>query len=195
MNATASVAGPGFSTASEDENSEAFQGGEAMFSPIWPFIWGKVKSAVEDGSVPASVPADYGWALYPRTDPARPSAPPYGGINLGVGAFSANPELAYRAIECIVSEENQKQYFLTNGNPAAKEAVFSDPEVLREFPMAPVIEQSLQQAKPRPQTPYYSEVSESVQRTYHPPGDIDPRTVGPATAELIRAVMAKEELL
>lgn len=195
MKDTAAVAGPGFSTASEDENSEALQSGDAMFSPIWPFVWGKVTSAVEDGSVPASTPADYGWALYPRTDASRPSAPPYGGINLGVGAFSAHQDLAYRATECIVSEDNQKQYFLTNGNPAAKEAVFRDPEVLEKFPMAPVIEQSLQQAKPRPQTPYYSEVSESIQRTYHPAGGIDPATVGPATADLIRAVLAKEELL
>ncbi|RZT86126.1 carbohydrate ABC transporter substrate-binding protein (CUT1 family) [Pseudonocardia sediminis] len=195
MKATAPVAGPGFSTASEDENSEAFQGGDAMFSPIWPFIWGKVKSAVEDGSVPASVPADYGWALYPRTDASQPSKPPYGGINLGVGAFSANPELAYEATECITSTENQAYYFVSNGNPAAKEAVYKDPEVLEEFPMAPVIEQSLQQAAPRPQTAYYSEVSESIQRIYHPTGGIDPATVGPAAAALIKAVLAKEKLL
>lgn len=195
MNATATVGGPGFSTASEDENSNAFQAGEAMFSPIWPFIWPKVKSAVEDGSVPASTVADYGWALYPQTVPGRPSAPPYGGINLGVGAFSPNPELAYRATECIVSAENQAYYFISNGNPAAKESVYDDPEVREAFPMAPVIRQSLEQAAPRPQTPYYSEVSESVQRNYHPPGAINPDTVGPATAELIRAVLAKEELL
>ncbi len=41
---------------------------------------------------------------------------------------------------------------------------------MKKFPMAPAIAQSLQQAKPRPQTPYYSEVSESIQRTYHPTG-------------------------
>ncbi|ANY06112.1 extracellular solute-binding protein [Pseudonocardia sp. HH130630-07] len=195
MKAVSAVGGPGFSTASEDENATAFQGGDAMFSTIWPFVWGKVKSAVEDGTVPASTLDDYGWALYPQVDPGRPAAPPYGGINLGVGAFSEHPDLAYAATECITSEENQKQYFLTNGNPAAKEAVFSDPEVLKEFPMAPVIEQSLQQAKPRPQIAYYNEVSESIQRNYHPAGGIDPVTVGPATADLIRAVLAKEELL
>ena len=189
------VAGPGFSTASEDENSEAFQRGDAMFSPIWPFVWGKVKSAVEDGSVPASTQADYAAALYPRTDPNQPSKPPYGGINLGVSAFSTHPELAYRATECITSAQNQAEYFVSNGNPAAKESVYRDPKVLAEFPMAPVIEQSLQLAAPRPQTAYYSEVSESIQRIYHPSAGIDPATVGPTAAELIRAVQAKEKLL
>ncbi|MDN5919601.1 MAG: extracellular solute-binding protein [Pseudonocardia sp.] len=189
------VGGPGMSTADEDANSEALQGGDAMFSTIWPFIWPKVKEAAEDGSVPADTPSDYGWALYPRTDAARPSAPPYGGINLGVGAFSPNPDLAYQATECITSAQNQSYYFISNGNPAAKESVYKDPAVLAAFPMAPVIAQSLQQAAPRPQTAYYAEVSESIQRTYHPTSAIDPATVGPAAAALIKAVLSKEALL
>lgn len=195
MKAVSAIGGPGFSTASEDENSNAFQDGSAMFQVNWPFIWGKVNSAVEDGTAEQATADDFGWALYPQVTPGTPSAPPYGGINLGVGAFSPNVDLAYRATECIVSEENQKQYFLTNGNAAAKLSVFTDPEVVEKFPMAPVIAQSLQQAKPRPQTAYYSEVSESIQRNYHPSAGIDPVTVGPATADLIKAVLAKEELL
>jgi multiple sugar transport system substrate-binding protein len=195
MKAVSAVGGPGFSTASEDENSNAFQDGSAMFQVNWPFIWGKVNSAVEEGSAEQATADDFGWALYPQVTAGTPSAPPYGGINLGVGAFSPNVDLAYRATECIVSEENQKQYFLTNGNAAAKLSVFTDPEVVEKFPMAPVIAQSLQQAKPRPQTAYYSEVSESIQRNYHPSAGIDPATVGPATAALIKAVLAKEELL
>ncbi|OLM14829.1 extracellular solute-binding protein [Pseudonocardia sp. Ae505_Ps2] len=195
MKAVSAVGGPGFSTNSEDENSNAFQAGEAMFQVNWPFVWGKVNSAVEAGTVLQSTPDDFGAALYPQTEAGRPSSPPYGGINLGVGAFSNHVDLAYKATECIVSTENQKQYFLTNGNPAARISVFTDPDVVEKFPMAPVIAQSLQQAKPRPQTPYYSEVSESIQRTYHPTAGIDPPTVGPATAALIKAVLAKEELL
>ena len=61
--------------------------------------------------------------------------------------------------------------------------------------MAPVIAQSLQQAKPRPQTAYYSEVSGSLQRIYHPPTNVVPAATGPAAAELIRAVLSGEELL
>ena len=196
MKSVAGVAGPGFSTADEEVNANAYQNGEAMFTVLWPSsLWGKVKSAVEEGSAPASLLADTGWGEYPRTDPSRPSAPPYGGINLGVGAFSAHPELAYRATECITSPANQAYYFVANGNPAVKESVYSDPEVLKEFPMAPVIRKSLDQAAPRPPTAYYAEISESIQRNYHPTAALDPSTVGPATADLIRAVLAKEKLL
>jgi multiple sugar transport system substrate-binding protein len=190
------VGGPGFSTASEEENADAFQDGDAMFAALWPSsLWGKIKSSVEEGSAPASLLADTGWGEYPRVDAAKPSAPPYGGINLGVGDASPHPDLAYQAIECIVSPQNQAYYFVANGNPAVKESVYSDPQVLKEFPMAPLIKQSLDQAAPRPQLAYYAEVSESIQRNYHPTAGIDPVTVGPATAALIKAVLAKEKLL
>jgi multiple sugar transport system substrate-binding protein len=192
--ATSGAVGPAFTTAGEDESVASFEAGDAGFMVNWPFVWGRAKSAVEGGTLDRAVLDDYGWALFPQVDGSRPSAPPLGGINLGVGAFSRHPDLAYQATECITSNENQKYYFVSNGNPASRLAVFSDPEVIAEFPMAPVIAQSLQQAKPRPQTAYYSEVSGSLQRIYHPPTNVGPGT-GPAAAELIRAVLSGEELL
>ncbi len=192
--ADANVGGPALSTSGEDENVASFEDGAAEFMVNWPFIWPRATSAVEEGTLDPGVPADYGWALYPETVAGQPSAPPYGGINLGIGAFSRYPAEAYEAAECIVSTENQTYYFVENGNPASKEAVFSDPAVLEAFPMAPTILQSLELAAPRPPTAYYSEVSESLQRSYHPPGSVTPQT-GDEAAALITAVLAKEELL
>ena len=63
---------------------------------------------------------------------------------------------------------------MTNGNPAVEASVYDDPEVLEAFPMAAVIRESLEQAAPRPQTPYYSEVSGGLQREFHPPASVDP---------------------
>jgi multiple sugar transport system substrate-binding protein len=193
--ATSGVVGPAFTTAGEDESVASFEAGDAGFMVNWPFVWPRATSGVEGGTLEQSVVDDYGWALYPQVDAGTPSAPPYGGINIGVGAFSDHPDLAYRAIECITSDENQAYYFVSNGNPASSLAVFDDPEVVAEFPMAPVIAQSLQQAVPRPQTAYYSEVSGSIQRVYHPPTDVAPGQTGPAAADLIRAVLSGEELL
>src|SRR4051812_15341011 len=80
--------GPAFSTANEDTNATGFESDDAGFMVNWPFVWPRANTAVEDGTLDASVPADYGWAVYPRVDAGTPSAPPYGGINLGIGAFS-----------------------------------------------------------------------------------------------------------
>lgn len=140
----AGIGGPSLSTAGEDANVAAFEKGDAMVMVNWPFVWPRAKESAAEGTLGADVPADYGWALYPRVEPDRPSAPPYGGINLGVGAFSRHPDLAYAATECITSAANQAYYFVANGNPAARESVYTDPAVLEAFPMAPVILQSLQ---------------------------------------------------
>ncbi|RBY79205.1 ABC transporter substrate-binding protein [Blastococcus sp. TF02-09] len=187
--------GPAFTTANEDSNATQFEGETGGFMVNWPFVWPRAQSGVEAGTLDQSVPDDYGWALYPRVDADQESAPPYGGINLGIGAFSRNVDFAFEAAECIVSEENQAYYFTTNGNPAAKSTVFDDPDVVDVFPQAPVIRQSLEQAAPRPLTPYYSEVSGSIQRDYHPTTAVDPEATPERATDLITAVLSGEELL
>jgi len=191
----AGVVGPAFSTTSEDDSATSFENGEALAMVNWPFVWTRVQSAVEAGTLAPEVAADYGWTLYPQAVAGQPSAPPLGGIDIGVGAFSPNPALAFEAAECITSPENQAAYWVSDGNPASNAAAFDDPAVLAAFPMAPVILQSLRQAAPRPQTAYYGEVSESLQRVYHPPAEVVPGRTGPEAAALIQAVLAKEDLL
>jgi len=188
-------AGAALSTASEDTTATGFEGPDAGFQVNYPFVWGRALSAVEAGTMEQSVPDDFGWALYPQVDEDTPSAPPYGGINLGVGAFSEHTDLAYDATECITSTENQAYYFTTNGNPASDTAVYDDPEVLEVFPMAPTILQSLDQAAPRPQTPYYSEVSGGLQREYHTSSSVDPESTPQKATDFITAVLRKEQLL
>jgi multiple sugar transport system substrate-binding protein len=82
-----------------------------------------------------------------------------------------------------------------DGNPASDTTVYDDPDVLEQFPMAPVIRQSLDQAKSRPQTAYYSEISGGIQEEYHPTASIDPRQTPQNAESFITAVLRKEKLL
>jgi trehalose/maltose transport system substrate-binding protein len=193
--ADSGAVGPAFSTANEDTSATQFESPDAGFMVNWPFVWSRALSAAKAGTLDASVPDDYGWTLYPSVNPGEPSAPPYGGINLGVGAFSRHVDFAYAATECITSDENQAYYMTTNGNPAASAAVYDDPAVQEAYPMAAVIRQSLEQAAPRPQTPYYSEVSGGIQREYHPPSAVVPGQTGEQAADLISAVLRGDQLL
>jgi multiple sugar transport system substrate-binding protein len=177
--------GGGFSTANEDSNATGFESDDAGFMVNWPFVWPRANSAVEAGTLDQSVPDDFGWTLYPRVDADTPSAPPYGGINLTVGAFSEHVDFAYEATECIT----------TNGNPASSIAVYDDPDVTKEFPQAPVIRESLDNAAPRPLTPYYSEVSGGIQREYHPTSSVDPQSTPQQATDLITAVLKGDQLL
>ena len=95
--AASGVVGPAFSTASEDTSASQFESSDAGFMVNWPFVWAQAQTKVKKGTLDQSVPEDYGWALYPRVDANTPSAPPLGGINLGVSAFSRHPDLAYAA--------------------------------------------------------------------------------------------------
>ncbi|MBB3678336.1 extracellular solute-binding protein [Modestobacter versicolor] len=187
--------GPALSTANEDSTATGFEGEDGGFMVNYPFVYPRALGKVEEGSMEQATVDDYGWAVYPQVDEGTESAPPYGGINLGVGAFSENVDFAFEATECITSTENQAYYFVTNGNPASDTAVYDDPAVLEEFPMAPVIQQSLEQAAPRPQTPYYSEVSGGLQREYHPTGSVDPESTPESATDFITAVLRKEQLL
>ena len=74
-------------------------------------------------------------------------------------------------MKCITSVESNAQYMVEAGNPAARAAAYDDPEVREAFPMADLIRDSIDDAGPRPITPYYGDVSTSVQRTWHPSDD------------------------
>lgn len=193
--ADAGVGGPALSTASEDTSATDFESGDASFMVNYPFVYPRALGSVADGTLEQSVVDDYGWAVFPRVDESMNAAPPYGGINLGVGASSQYPDLAYEATECITTSENQAYYFITNGNPASDATVYEDQAVLDEFPMAPTILGSLELAVPRPQTPYYSEVSGGLQRAYHPFDTVQPVETAAAATDLLTAVLSKEQLL
>ena len=189
------IAGPAFSTRNEDSTASLFESGGAMFMVNWPFVWPRGQGYVEAGTMDQQTLDDYGWAPYPAVVEGAESRPPLGGINLGISAFSRHKDLALDAVECIVGAENQAYYFVSNGNPAVRESVYDDPEVVEAFPMAPTIRDSLQQAAPRPQTPYYNEVSVGLQQTWHSPDSVSPESTPEESAKFITAVLRKEALL
>jgi multiple sugar transport system substrate-binding protein len=192
--ANSSAVGAGFTTASEDTSATEFESDDAGFMVNWPFVYAQALSKVEAGTLDQSVPDDYGWALYPAVDEGTPSAPPLGGIDIAVSAFSRHPDLAYEAVTCIVQDENQAEYMVTNGNPASSVAVYDDPEVQEAYPMADTIRESLELAASRPLTAYYSEVLGCFLREFHPPGSVNDQT-GERTETLTQAVLTGEQLL
>jgi multiple sugar transport system substrate-binding protein len=124
----------------------------------------------------------------------RESAPPSGGLGLSISAFSRNPELAVEVIRCVLSPANQKQYMFTAGDPAVLSSVFDDPEVRERFPMADAIREGMDQATPRPVSPYYGDVTAAIQAGFHPPDEV---TEGSAkrTGRLLEDVLSNKRLI
>lgn len=192
---TEGLGGPGLPTADENASLATFQSDRGSFMVNWPFVWPAMNAAVEDGSLDQEVLDDLGWAMYPQAVEGEDARPPVGGINLGVSAFSEHPEEAYEAISCIIDPAKQAEYFISDGNPPAASEAYDDPEVQEQFPMAPLIRDSLEAGAPRPLTPFYNELSAGLQRTWHPLAAIDPETTPATSTQLIEAVLAEEALL
>jgi len=73
--------------------------------------------------------------------------------------------------------------------------VYEDPEVRKAFPMADLIRESIAGGAPRPQTPYYTDVSAAVTRSFHPPNKVDPARTPAAAGRLITDVLKDKKLL
>ncbi|MGC0251552.1 extracellular solute-binding protein [Pseudactinotalea sp. Z1748] len=183
------LGGPGLPTADENASMNLFQGDRGSFMVNWPFVYPAMMDAESE------VVDDLAWTAYPRMDADTESAPPVGGINLGVGAFSDNIEEAWEAVACIVQPEHQAEYFVTNGNPPSAIEAYEDERVQEEFPMADVIRDSLEQAAPRPQTPFYNEISIGLQTTWHPVSGVDPQITPGSSQQFITEVLRGERLL
>lgn len=188
------LGGPGLATQDENASMIQFQGDKGSFMVNWPFIYSATKASVKEGSVDQSVLDDIKWTTWPRVDANTEAHPPLGGINLGVGANSQHQDLAWDAVQCIVSPEHQSQYFATNGNPPSSAKAFDDPEVKKAYPMADIIRKSLDAAKPRAQTPYYNEISTAIQQHWTPPADVTEDTPR-ETTEFIKEVLKGDALL
>jgi multiple sugar transport system substrate-binding protein len=183
------------STAGEEESRTVFQSDSGGFMVNWPYVYQAAKEAVEEGGLSQAVVDDIGWARYPRIDAGRPSAPPLGGINLAMGAFTEHPSQALAAVKCITSLRSNAQYMVDSGNPAARGAAYDDPAVRAAFPMADLIRESINDAGPRPITPYYGDVSVSVQRNWHPSTAVTAPQTPQQTDTYMSEVLSGERLL
>ena len=98
-------------------------------------------------------------------------------------------------MRCITSLDSQVQYMLKSKNPGARAAVYDNAQVRATFPMADDLRASLTDGAPRPRTPYYTDVSTAVQRTFHPPASVDPTKTPAKAAQLIVDVLKDKVLL
>ena len=171
-------------TSDEDSARLGFESGESSFMINYPFVF---PSAEENAP---EVFENLAAAQLPRVDPSIESAPPIGGINLAVSAFSESPELAFEAIECLVSEENQLTVAELEGLPPVRSDLYERPELQEIYPgFAQQIRESIEDAAPRPSgSAAYQDISLAVQRAIHPTTDINPADPTPTYERLLERV-------
>jgi trehalose/maltose transport system substrate-binding protein len=193
--ARSSAAAPEIDTAIEENARASFQADDGGFMVNWPYVYAAAQTAVADGSLAQEDFDDIGWARFPRTVADQESRPALGGINIGIGAFSDHPDLATDAVRCLTTVENQTAYMLAEGNSGARSAVYDDPAIRQMFPMADVIRDSIDDAGPRPQSPFYPDISAAVQRDWSPPRSVNADATPARTDRFISDVLANRRLV
>ncbi|MGZ5332269.1 MAG: extracellular solute-binding protein, partial [Solirubrobacterales bacterium] len=188
------VADPSITTSDEDTGRLAFQSGSSAFMLNYPFVYPSAEEEAPDIFKVMKA------ARYPQVDASRPSAPPLGGINLGVSAFSENKDLTFEAIECLIQPENQLEIASAGGLPPVREDLYDEKEINEAYPgFAALIRDSINDAVPRPsESPAYQDISLGIQRAVHPTTEIDPQD--PATTyedlrDLLEQAINREGLL
>jgi multiple sugar transport system substrate-binding protein len=190
-----SAASPSLSSDMEGQALAEFEDSGGGFLLNWAYVWAAIQGDVKAGSKPASLLSDIGWARYPEVTAGQASSPPYGGIDLGISKFSKHQSEDLAAVKCITSEKNQAAYMIDSGNPAAMGTVYDDPAVQKVFPMASVIRDSINAAGPRGPSPFYTDISGSIQQTWSPPSSVNPNSSPAAASALIKKVLKGKALL
>ena len=98
----------------------------------------------------------------PSKDGAAPGPGCLGTWNLAISKFSKNPKQAFEAIKWLTSADQQRDRSLALGFLPARSAVFDVPEIKTKYPYVETLKASLAELKPRPVTPFYSEMSANV---------------------------------
>jgi len=177
--AHSSAAPADMSVAQEGQAGSTFATSQGSFMVNWTYIYNSYE-ATDPG-----FNKDIGYTRYPETVQGEPSRPPYGGIGLGVSAYSNHVDQAMQAVECITSPENQEVNAEITGNmPASQAGYEANGNALQKIYPAPLLklfQQSLDEAAPRTRTPYWSDISGGLQSTWHPPSGVSSST--PATSQ------------
>lgn len=170
--ATSGAAPADLSVSNEGTAASTFGSDQGSFQVNWTFIWHNYDDSAPD------VAEDIGYARYPQSVEGEESRPPYGGIGIGVSAFSEQKDLALEAAQCLTSPEMQGINADKTGNMPASTQGYEYPALKEQYPadLLELFQASVDAAAPRTVTPYWSDVSGSIQNIWHPPRSVDKDT-------------------
>lgn len=143
-------------TFQEEESRQAFQDGKLLFLRNWPYVY---NLATTEGS--SKVKDVLGMTALPGK--AGPGASSLGGHSAAISVYSKNKATAVDFLKFLTTEETQK-FFATQGSLApVLGKLYDDKDLVAKLPYLPVLKTSIENAVPRPVTPFYPAVTKAIQ--------------------------------
>ena len=143
-------------TYQEEQGRLSFEAGKLLFLRNLPYVYSLAttdkSSKVKDKFGIAPLPGDSG-----------PGASSLGGHDAAISVYSKNKATAADFIKFWTSEETGR-YFATQGSLAPVLAsLYDDPALIKKLAYLPTLKTSIENAVPRPVTPFYPAVTKAVQ--------------------------------
>jgi multiple sugar transport system substrate-binding protein len=143
-------------TYTEEPGRIAFQAGKLLFHRNWPYVYNLAKTEAS-----SKVKNTFGVAPLPGVN--GPGASSLGGHSEAITQFSKYKATAFDFLKFIEADEQQK-FFMEKGSLApVVEAIYNDSALVAKYPYLPTLLTSIQNAVPRPVTPFYPAVTKAIQ--------------------------------
>jgi multiple sugar transport system substrate-binding protein len=139
----------------EEESRRAFESGKYAFMRNWPYAYalGNAKGSKVKGK--------FKVAPFPTFEGAG-KAGILGGHNLVISTFSKNAPGAVKLIDFLSSPEIEQMYAAKYSIAPTLSATYDDPAVKQALPFAAELKQAVEQAKSRPVSPVYPQISQAI---------------------------------
>ena len=148
------VAANGVTTYMEEESRRYFESGKATYMRNWPYAYALGEKA-------AAVKGKFDVMPFPEFEGGG-KAGILGGHNQVVSVYSKNPGGALKWISYITGTENQKNQFINASQSPTLKAIYDDPDVQKKYAFATQLRDAISQAKSRPVSPVYPQVSQAI---------------------------------
>ena len=157
----------------ETESHTTFLNGDAVFIRNWPYMYGLASDPAQSKIKPEQI----GVAPIPSGEGGQ-SFSGLGGWNLFINAASQDKvDAAWTLVQYLSAPEQVKARSLQGGPgiPTYK-SLYNDQELLTKVPVVALAKESAQNAKPRPVSPYYSDMSLEMAEQFNTSlkGDVSP---------------------
>ncbi len=155
----------------EEDARQVFQQGKAIFMRNWPYAWSHANSPT------SPVKGKVGIAPMPRGPHGSSGAATLGGWNIFVNAYSDHKKEAIEFAKWLTSKEAQLIRIIVRNNMPTRKDLYTNKVALSFNPDLEDFYKIMINAKPRPRTPIYPEVSDIMQRYFHAAvsGKMDPQ--------------------
>jgi multiple sugar transport system substrate-binding protein len=144
----------GVTTYMEEQARRAFDGGRATFMRNWPYAYALSQKNPKLKGKFKVIP------FPPLEGGGRAGI--LGGHNMVISAFSKNPGGALKLIDFFTGAETMKVNAIKFSKAPVLTATYDDSEVQDALPFALELRDAVEQAKSRPVSPVYSQISQAI---------------------------------